>query len=45
VFRADSLNQLWVPDFTYVSTWRDWLYVDFVIDVYLQPARVKVVVA
>ncbi|MEN4921065.1 IS3 family transposase [Achromobacter spanius] len=33
-FRADRPNQLWVSDFTYVSTWRAWLYVAFVIDVY-----------
>jgi hypothetical protein len=35
-FKAERPNQLWVPDFTHVSTWRGWLYVDFVIDVYLQ---------
>ena len=33
-FRADRPNQLWVSDFTYVSTWRGWLYVAFVIDVF-----------
>ncbi len=33
-FKADRSNQLWVSDFTYVSTWQDWLYVAFVIDVY-----------
>jgi hypothetical protein len=27
-------NQLWVSDFTYVSTWQGWLYVAFVIDVF-----------
>ena len=27
-------NQLWVSDFTYVSTWQGWQYVAFVIDVY-----------
>ena len=32
-FRADRPNQLWVSDFTYVSTWQGWLYVAFVIDV------------
>ena len=31
-FRADRPNQLWVSDFTYVSTWQGWLYVAFVID-------------
>ena len=24
-FRADRPNQLWVSDFTYVSTWQGWL--------------------
>lgn len=33
-FRADRPNQLWVADFTYVSTWQGWLYVAFVIDVF-----------
>jgi putative transposase len=33
-FKADRPNQLWVSDFTYVSTWQDWLYVTFVIDVF-----------
>jgi transposase InsO family protein len=33
-FKADRPNQLWVSDFTYVSTWQGWLYVAFVIDVY-----------
>jgi len=33
-FHADRPNQLWVADFTYVSTWQGWLYVAFVIDVY-----------
>jgi len=32
--RADRPNQLWVSDFTYVSTWQGWLYVAFVIDVF-----------
>ena len=35
-FRADRPNQLWVSDFTYVSTWQGWLYVAFVIDVFAQ---------
>ena len=34
VFRAGRPDQLWVSDFTYVSTWQGWLYVAFVIDVY-----------
>jgi len=33
-FQAQRPNQLWVSDFTYVSTWQGWLYVAFVIDVY-----------
>ncbi|MDY0134363.1 MAG: IS3 family transposase [Atribacterota bacterium] len=33
-FKADHPNQLWVSDFTYVSTWQGWLYVAFVIDVF-----------
>lgn len=33
-FRAERPNQLWVPDFTYVSTWQGWVYVAFVIDVF-----------
>ena len=33
-FRAERPNQLWVSDFTYVSTWQSWLYVAFVIDVF-----------
>ena len=32
-FRAERPNQLWVSDFTYVSTWQGWLYVVFVINV------------
>lgn len=33
-FRAERPNQLWVSDFTYVSTWQGWLYVAFVIDAF-----------
>jgi transposase InsO family protein len=33
-FGAERPNQLWVSDFTYVSTWQGWLYVAFVIDVF-----------
>nr|WP_201344128.1 IS3 family transposase [Thiohalobacter sp. COW1] len=33
-FTADRPNQLWVSDFTYVSTWQGWLYVAFIIDVF-----------
>lgn len=34
VFEAERPNQLWVSDFTYVSTWQGWLFVAFVIDVF-----------
>ena len=34
VFRAERPNQLWVSDFTYVSTWQGFVYVAFVIDVF-----------
>ena len=33
-FRAERPNQLWVSDFTYVSTWQGWQYVAFVVDVF-----------
>jgi transposase InsO family protein len=33
-FKAQRPNELWVSDFTYVSTWQGWLYVAFVIDVF-----------
>ncbi|WP_423841741.1 IS3 family transposase [Xanthomonas citri] len=33
-FKADKPNQLWVSDFTYVSTWQGMVYVAFVVDVY-----------
>ena len=33
-FKADRPNQLWVSDFTFVSTWQGWQYVAFVIDVF-----------
>ena len=33
-FSAQRPNQLWVSDFTYVSTWQGWLYVAFVVDVF-----------
>lgn len=34
VFVADMPNQLWVSDFTYVSSWQGMVYVAFVIDVF-----------
>ena len=33
-FHAERPNQLWVSDFTYVSTWQGWLYEAFVVDVF-----------
>lgn len=33
-FKAIRPNQLWVSDFTYVSTWQGFVYVAFVIDVF-----------
>jgi transposase InsO family protein len=33
-FTAMRPNQLWVADFTYVATWRGFVYVAFVIDVF-----------
>jgi transposase InsO family protein len=33
-FTASRPNQLWVADFTYVATWRGFVYVAFVIDVF-----------
>ncbi|WP_416351125.1 IS3 family transposase [Escherichia coli] len=33
-FVAERPDQLWVADFTYVSTWRGFVYVEFIIDVF-----------
>lgn len=33
-FHATRPNQLWIADFTYVATWRGFVYVAFVIDVF-----------
>jgi transposase InsO family protein len=33
-FKASRPNELWVCDFTYVATWRGFVYVAFVIDVF-----------
>ena len=33
-FRASRPNELWVSDLTYVATWRGFVYVAFVIDVF-----------
>ena len=33
-FKADAPNQLWVSDFTYVSTWQGFVYVAFIVDVF-----------
>jgi len=34
VFSADAPNKLWVADLTFVATWRGFVYVAFVIDVF-----------
>ena len=34
IFKADRPNQLWVIDFTYFRTWKGFVYVAFVIDVF-----------
>jgi transposase InsO family protein len=36
-FTAGRPNQLWVADLTYVATWRGFVYVAFVIDVFSRP--------
>ena len=33
-FKAPAPNRLWVSDFTFVSTWQDFVYVAFVIDAF-----------
>lgn len=33
-FKADRPNQLWVADLSYIATWRGFVYVAFVIDVF-----------
>jgi putative transposase len=33
-FHADAPNELWVADFTYISTWQGWCYTAFVVDVF-----------
>jgi len=35
-FTASRPNQLWVADLTYVATWKGFVYVAFVIDVYFR---------
>jgi putative transposase len=45
-FRATAPNQLWVADLTYVATWRGFVYVAFVIDVFaLRPPRPRILAA
>jgi len=34
VFQAERPDRLWVADFTYVSSWRGFVYVAFIIDAY-----------
>ncbi|WLP88966.1 IS3 family transposase [Gordonia sp. NB41Y] len=33
-FTAPAPNRVWVTDFTYVRTWRGWVYVALILDVY-----------
>ncbi|WP_424375847.1 hypothetical protein [Methylocystis silviterrae] len=33
-FHAQRLNALWLADFTYVATWRRFVYVAFIVDAY-----------
>jgi putative transposase len=33
-FKANRPNELWVSDFTYVSTWQGWMFVAFIVDVF-----------
>ena len=33
-FVAEKPNQLWVADFTYVTTWQGFAYIAFIIDVF-----------
>lgn len=33
-FTANAPNELWLADITYCSTWQEWLYVAFILDVY-----------
>jgi transposase InsO family protein len=38
-FTAERPNQLWVADFTYVATWKGFVFVAFVIDVFRSQHR------
>ena len=38
-FNATRPNELWVSDLTYIATWRGFVYVAFVIDVFARPHR------
>jgi len=38
-FRVPAPNLLWVSDFTYVATWKGFVYVAFVIDAYARRLR------
>ena len=42
-FTAERPNQLWVSDLTYVATWRGFVYVAFVVDVFAHTPHVEVV--
>ena len=35
-FKADRPDQLWVSDYTFVSTWQGFAYVAFIVDVYVR---------
>ena len=43
-FKAERPNQLWVSDFTHVSTWQGFVYVASVIDVF-RPAHRRLAVS
>ena len=43
-FTATRPNQLWVADFTYVATWRGFVYEAFVVDVFASHRRLARVV-
>ncbi|CAD5636791.1 IS629 transposase orfB [Escherichia coli] len=44
-FGAERPDQLWVADFTYVSTWQGFVYVAFIIDVFAGYCSGQVILA
>lgn len=36
IFRAPEPNLLWVSDFTHMSTWQDFVYMAFVVDIFAE---------